>query len=432
MQKLYDITFTGKTDKGLMRDHNEDNYVSTVLWDSSILLCCIDGVGGMSGGAVCSATVAERLEQYLKEMQLEENPIGMLKHVLVKINNDIISMQKEMPEYSGMGCVLTAVLVDTKSNKVYMTHVGDTRLYEFVDGQLVKLSHDHSPVGVREEMGILTEAEAMSHPKRNVIERCLGDNPLHDDTDYIETGVFPFKAGATYLLCSDGLTDLVTAAGICQILAEDTDVDNKTDKLVSAANDAGGKDNITVLLLDYPDKRTEEEKLADSLIDNETIGKSEACLVPDNGTVEADASSQLLDVIDGKDKDIGKSQSEKKEESSTMDKDEILPELKNRIKDVYEGDTLKKNGSNRFLTLLVVALIGVIIWMGHDIHIIKENQKQMMNDTVVLKSDTGTGAVQPVKIDTMIIDTVKYLKIGNALYPIGLDSLKVDSLLHCH
>lgn len=421
MQKLQDITFTGKTDMGLKRDHNEDNFVSAALSGSLILLCCIDGVGGMAGGDVCSAAVAGKMEQYLKDMLPDENPGDVLKRVMVRINNDIITMQKDMPEYSKMGCVVTAILVDVESNKTYMAHVGDTRLYEYADNQLVKLSHDHSPVGIREEMGILTEEEAMSHPKRNIIERCIGDEPLDDDTDYIETAVFPFKKGATYLLCSDGLTDLVTAAGISQILAGEEDVDEKTDKLIAAANDAGGKDNITVLLLENPDKRTEEEKLADLLVDNETVGKSEARLIPDNGMAESPSSSQLLDTVAEEDLDNGNGPV-----------DEGTGQTVNGQEDKTENKedkhiTYKSNGSTRLLGLVVLVLAGIIIWMGWDIHVIKQNQMKMMADTVAIREIPDT-VISQQPDDTLSIDSTKITLPGDSLQLIIPDSLRTDSL----
>ena len=428
MQKLQDITFTGKTDTGLKRDHNEDNYVSTELWGSSILLCCIDGVGGMAGGDVCSAAVAEKIEQYLKQMQPGDNPGGVLKQVLVRVNDDIISMQKDKPEYNEMACVLTAILVDTESNKVYMAHVGDTRLYEFADGQLTKLSHDHSPIGLREDMGILSEYEAMAHPKRNIIERCIGDMPLDDDTDYIETAEFPFKPGATYLLCSDGLTDLVTAAGISQILTGDTDVDDKADKLIAAANNAGGKDNITVLLLDNPDKRTEEEKLADTLVNNETIGKSQARLVPDNEPVSSDTSSQLSD-----------EPAEKEEQAEELPTEEIKePEMPEKEEDVlhkedkdtsdkgHKKGTKKRQGKIHFLAGIILVMTGVIVWMGWEIHVIKQNQIKIMNDTLLLRSSNDS-IINKNPNDSLDIDSTKFVLNRDSLNQILQDSLKTDS-----
>jgi serine/threonine protein phosphatase PrpC len=419
MQKLQDITFTGKTNKGLKRDHNEDNYVSTILWNSSVLLCCIDGVGGLAGGAVCSAAVAVKMEQYLKEMQPSGDLSKLLKNVLVKVNNDIIALQNEMPGFNKMACVVTTILVDTKFKNVYMAHVGDTRLYEFAEGKLVKLSHDHSPIGLREEMGILTEEEAMSHPKRNIIERCIGDVSLENDTDYIEIAIFPFKPGATYLLCSDGLTDLVTSAEISQILSEDTDIDNKTDKLIAAANNAGGKDNITVLLLNSPDNRTEEERLADTLVDNETIGRSEARLVPDNETVVADTSYLVQNKTSDKEKE--------KLETTDIEEDLLLqtnkPESKN-----YKDVKYKRNGKNHFLGLIILALLGIIIWMGWELHTLKQNQIRMMNVSILIQATVNEKVIQQLD-DSLMIDSTKFVMTGDSLHQIVSDSLLSDSLV---
>ena len=300
-----------------------------------------------------------------------------------------------------------------------MSHVGDTRLYELAEGKLVKLSHDHSPIGIREEMGILTEVEAMSHPKRNIIERCIGDVSLENDTDYIETAIFPFKPGATYLLCSDGLTDLVTSAEISQILSEDTDIDNKTDKLIAAANNAGGKDNITVLLLNSPDNRTEEERLADTLVDNETIGRSEARLVPDNETVVADTSYLVQNKTSDKEKE--------KLETTDIEEDLLLqtnkPESKN-----YKDVKYKRNGKNHFLGLIILALLGIIIWMGWELHTLKQNQIRMMNDSILIQATVNEKVIQQLD-DSLMIDSTKFVMTGDSLHQIVPDSLLSDSLV---
>ena len=149
-----------------------------------------------------------------------------------------------------MSCVLTSAIVDSRHRLVHMAHVGDTRLYLFANGVLKKLSHDHSLVGYREEIGDLTEEQAMHHPQRNLISRDVGSERYEDDS-FVEGESFPLPADAMMLLCSDGLTDLITSAQIVAILQQKGTVEEQCRHLVDAAKAAGGKDNVTVVLAHY-------------------------------------------------------------------------------------------------------------------------------------------------------------------------------------
>ena len=150
-----------------------------------------------------------------------------------------------------MACVATLAVVDLENNQFYFAHVGDTRLYLLRDGSLVKISHDQSFVGFLEDSGRLTEKEAMNHPKRNEIDKALGFKAINaDNTDYIETGQSPFLPGDMIMLCSDGLTDLVDKETITHILTTDATLKTKCVQLIDAANYRGGRDNITVVLVE--------------------------------------------------------------------------------------------------------------------------------------------------------------------------------------
>ena len=151
-----------------------------------------------------------------------------------------------------MSCVLTAALIDVKRKAVEMVHVGDTRLYQFHHDHLIKLSHDHSLVGYREEIGDLTEEQAMHHPQRNVISRDVGSERHEvEDPEFLETAQFPLLPNSTFLFCSDGLTDLITSHQIVAILKQNLSLEERTRALIDEANKAGGKDNITVILVNY-------------------------------------------------------------------------------------------------------------------------------------------------------------------------------------
>lgn len=242
--------FCGNTDPGKVRTRNEDSYIAQYMWDKHhILAVAIDGVGGYEGGDVAAALAHKCIIEYLENYPNGER-LDLLKQAVVSANNTILSERKNLP-YSSMSCVLTAVLVELKEMRINMAHVGDTRLYQFANGILSKLSHDHSLVGYREEIGELTEEEAMKHPQRNVLGRDVGSSFLEiNNNDYIETATFPLISKSTLLLCSDGLCDMLTSTQMVSILQKELTVEEKVSALINAANEAGGKDNVTAILVD--------------------------------------------------------------------------------------------------------------------------------------------------------------------------------------
>ncbi|RYF69186.1 MAG: serine/threonine-protein phosphatase, partial [Cytophagaceae bacterium] len=139
------------------------------------------------------------------------------------------------------------------TNKLLFVHVGDTRLYRLRNQQLDKLTHDHSLVGLREDANQLTEREAMRHPRRNEILRNVGSEAHRvDDPDFLESGETDFVPGDLLLLCSDGLTDMLTRAEITDILNQTIGAEEQIAELIRQANDQGGQDNITVVLAQHP------------------------------------------------------------------------------------------------------------------------------------------------------------------------------------
>jgi hypothetical protein len=145
---------------------------------------------------------------------------------------------------------LTAAVADAAAGIVYFVHVGDTRMYRYRKGVLQKLTKDHSFVGLREDAGEITEREAMSHPQRNQILREVG-SAIHriDDEDFMQYGKEELLPGDGLLLCSDGLTDMVTAKQITDLLATSSSLNIKVNNIIALANEMGGHDNITVVLL---------------------------------------------------------------------------------------------------------------------------------------------------------------------------------------
>jgi len=239
----------GITDTGKQRKNNEDTFIAESTANSKFIIACvIDGVGGYSGGEVAAELARESILRRLNK------PSGEIIPMIIdcfKLANDRILQEKQnSKEHNNMACVSTLAIADIEHNQFYYAHIGDTRLYLVRDQSLVKLSHDQSFVGFLEDSGRLSEAEAMNHPKRNEINKALGlDMEPGKENDYIETGQSPFLPGDMLLLCSDGLTDMLDSAKIRAIVTANSTLKEKCQNLIEAANNNGGKDNITVVLV---------------------------------------------------------------------------------------------------------------------------------------------------------------------------------------
>ena len=254
------------SDVGKLRNNNEDSFICQYVWNrDNILAVAIDGVGGYEGGEVASQIAREEIANYL-----EQNPNGdklfLLKNAVKHANNVIFDQRQKNDKLSQMSCVLTATLIDLITKQIHMVHVGDTRLYQYHNGEIKKLSHDHSLVGYREELGELTEEEAMHHPQRNIIGRDVGSEYHEiDDNNFIEADTFPLLPNSTLLLCSDGLCDMITSVQMKYVLAQNISLDDKVNALIQSALDAGGKDNVTVVLVNYQAK--EEPKAQQPVVE---------------------------------------------------------------------------------------------------------------------------------------------------------------------
>ena len=250
-ERKYSAKYFGATNQGLVRTNNEDTYICQKIWDESHILCAaIDGLGGYEGGEIAAELARTTIIKHLEDF--ESKKIGeLLKASLIAANNEIIRQHEARPKVSQMGCVTSVGIIDLSQGVISIAHVGDSRIYQFVKGELKKLTHDHSLVGYREETGELSEEDAMNHPKRNVIDKFLGDQHLNFDSEsYVEVSVWPITGDTQFLFCSDGLTDLVTSTQISNILSSEESIKEKVENLISYANSAGGQDNITVVLAD--------------------------------------------------------------------------------------------------------------------------------------------------------------------------------------
>lgn len=274
--------FFGITDIGKVRTNNEDTFVAEISANGRyIIASAIDGVGGYSGGEVAAALARESIIEHLNKSGSAVPE--MMREALLLANERIYNQRLEVREHESMACVLTLVVADVANNEFHYIHVGDTRLYLFRDHSLVKLTKDQSFVGFLEDSGRLTEADAMAHPKRNEINKALGFNASLE-ADYFEAGQSPFLPGDTLLLCSDGLTDMIDKTTITKIIDQKSSLSDKVKELVKAANEKGGKDNITAVLLKNDKESVKQEatmplasekkKEADPIVDGQR-GKME-------------------------------------------------------------------------------------------------------------------------------------------------------------
>jgi serine/threonine protein phosphatase PrpC len=259
--------FFGITDTGKQRTNNEDAFIAAKLSGQFITACVIDGLGGYEGGEVAAALAKDAIIKTLSSPSA--NIRQQLTQALVVANNSIQEEKKRNSAVNHMACVVTLALVDNNSNKFYYAHVGDTRLYLLRDSSLVKITSDQSFVGFLEDNGRISEEEAMTHPKRNEINKALGFDAVMDTADYFETGESPFLPGDTIMLCSDGLSDMISSNLMKAILNSNSTIEQKARELIDAANEAGGNDNITVVLV-YNDKKQSRPTLGRSVVQKKT------------------------------------------------------------------------------------------------------------------------------------------------------------------
>src|SRR5205085_14253 len=165
-------------------------------------------------------------------------------------NKEIYERAQADEGLRGMACVLTAAVIEGEHMTV--GHVGDTRLYKIRLGRLTKVTHDHSPVGEMEDRREISESEAMQHPRRNEIFRDVGSEPHDpDDVDFVEIIHESFEPDSAVLMCSDGLTDMLTSEQIMNVVRRHTgDPDAVVRGLIAEANEAGGKDNVSVVYIE--------------------------------------------------------------------------------------------------------------------------------------------------------------------------------------
>lgn len=235
-----------KSHIGCVRHVNEDFYSCTVDEYGRVLAVVADGMGGHQAGDVASRMAVENIVQELSGLELDLSPEderARLMDALLTANEKVYVYAEEHPECSGMGTTVVATLLG--SQRVITAHVGDSRLYLYGNEGLKRLTEDHSLVQELVKSGQITEEEASSHPRRNVLMRALGtEKDLR-----IDLGEINWFNGDILLLCSDGLTNKVPESVIAEWLTAPLPLQEKVDALVQKALDAGGEDNITCVAI---------------------------------------------------------------------------------------------------------------------------------------------------------------------------------------
>ncbi len=222
------------THTGKVRRTNEDSYL-----DDPPLFAVADGMGGARAGEVASRLAIDTF----RELQpiAGEDAEARLRRVILEANRRVLERSQSDPSAAGMGSTVTSALLD--GDRVVLGHVGDSRAYLLRDDVLQQLSHDHSLVAELERAGRLTHEEAAVHPQRSVITRALGATPELE----VDTSVVQVRPGDIVLLCSDGLSGLVGDDAIAGLIGGEGSLEDGVRRLVRAANDAGGDDNVTAV-----------------------------------------------------------------------------------------------------------------------------------------------------------------------------------------
>ena len=233
------------SDVGRQRDHNEDSAVEV-----EPMFMLADGMGGAQAGEVASQTAAKVFSAGAGK---DGTPEERLTRLAKQANSQIYELAQADEAKRGMGTTLTAALVE--DDGVTVAHVGDSRVYRLRDGELEQLTHDHSLVAELERSGQISHEDAFDHPSKSVITRALGPEPDVEVDAHTHAG----RAGDTYLMSSDGLTDMITDDEIAAIMRGSSSLDDAAEALIRAANQSGGRDNITVVLFSLEEGEDEDE-----------------------------------------------------------------------------------------------------------------------------------------------------------------------------
>lgn len=240
------INAFGKTDVGLMRTINQDCiFISTEpVGKLQNLFIVADGMGGHKAGDVASREAIEKFVKYACTTHMTD-PANILDSGIISINKEIYNMANSNRDYSGMGTTFVAATMT--GNHVYIANVGDSRLY-LIHRDIQQITRDHSLVEDMVRMGMLEKEEARTHYKKNVITKAIG--VADDKTSTPDIFEIEIESGDKLLLCSDGLTNMVDDYDIRKTIKNSESIEDAVRQLINQANENGGKDNISAILID--------------------------------------------------------------------------------------------------------------------------------------------------------------------------------------
>ena len=238
--------FFSATDTGRARNNNED---SVAVDEASALIVLADGMGGYNAGEVASgmatAFIKTELGRWLQEASASASDTDVRRAMDICVDNAnraIFNAANSNPQYAGMGTTLVVGVY--RDGRLLMGHVGDSRGYRLRAGRLQQITHDHSLLQEQIDAGLITAEQAAFSANKNLVTRAVGV----EDTVLLETHLHDLMPGDVYLLCSDGLSDMLDDESISQLLQGHDSLEEAGGALIDAANDAGGKDNISVIL----------------------------------------------------------------------------------------------------------------------------------------------------------------------------------------
>ena len=256
-------TFYTRTDPGRARDNNED---ALVVDDLTQLCVLADGMGGYNAGEIASGMATAFIKSEMARWLSEAGRHAKIKEIrraleicVDNANRSIFNASDSNPQYSGMGTTLVVGVFH--GNALLLGHIGDSRCYRLRNQEFLQITKDHSLLQEQIDAGLITQEQASSSSIKNLVTRALGV----EDAVALEINEHEVEAGDCYLMCSDGLTDMVDAAEIASILGGAVPMEQKADSLVAAANEHGGRDNISVLLVQV-DAASEKRGLISRLL----------------------------------------------------------------------------------------------------------------------------------------------------------------------
>ena len=238
----------GKTDVGLRRHENQDTFA--VEHGEKLLIAVVcDGMGGAEGGQIASSLAVEIFMKEIRALLRADMTAGQLRELasfcVAKANTAVYQRALQDPAYQGMGTTLVSAVAGERD--AVICNIGDSRAYLIHNGEMTRITHDHSVVQTLVENGDITAEEARTHPNRNLITRALGP----DETTLCDAFDVSFAHGDKILLCTDGLVVTATDEEICRIVCADKRAEEKLDDLIALAKVQGAPDNVTAVLIEH-------------------------------------------------------------------------------------------------------------------------------------------------------------------------------------